>query len=214
MYILKDNIQNFTSKELYMMNGGQKLYIYKDGFGDIYKATPADEAAWAKEVIERALKVITTETNRVTLQSAIADLVYHKYDGIPALLLKTMQDTTPERQVVFASALWNMVQYENSFDIVIEILKQYRPRFLNDVFHGLNDFKEHEGAHHFLVSCLLGNDDELLIKAQQTIAIWAWSGLPELRENNLLEMLQIENKNNATFKPAIERLKEILKIKN
>lgn len=204
---------DFTSKELYMMNGGQLLYIYKDGFADVYKATPAEEAIWAKEVVERALGTIATETNSVTLQFAIADLMYHKYEGIPDLLLSSMKNTSPERQVVFAAALWNMTQYENSFDIIIGILKRYRPEFFDNVFQGLKVFKEHEGAKYFLVSCLEGNDDELHIKAQITISIWAWSGIPELRENNLLEMLQIDNKRNATFKSAIDRLKEILKIR-
>jgi hypothetical protein len=204
---------DFTSKELYMMNGGQKMYIGKDGFWDIYKATPAEEAMWAKEVVERALGRIASETNSIALQSAIADLVYHKYEGIPALLLNEMEHTTPERKLVFAAALWNMVQYENSFEVIIEIFKQHRPQLLNNVFHGLHEFKEHEGAKYFLVSCFEGDDDELLIKAQITIAKWAWSGMPQLRENNLLELLQIENKNNSTFKPAIERLKEILNIK-
>lgn len=196
-----------------MMNGGQLMYMYKDGLGDNYHATPAEEAMWAKEVVEKSLVVIATETNSVSLQFAIANLVYHKYDGIPVLLFETMDHSTPERRIVFATALWNMVQYENSFDIIIEILKQHRPALINNVFQGLNDFKEHEGAKYFLVSCLKGDDDDLLIKAQITLTIWAFTGMPQLRENKLLELLQIENKNNATFKTAIEKLKEILKIR-
>lgn len=202
---------DFTSKELYMMNGGQLLYMYKDGLGDNYHATPAEEAMWGKEVVERAMGIIATETNSVSLQFAIANLVYHKYDGIPTLLLDTMEYSTPERRIVFATALWNMVQYENSFDIIIEILKQHRPELLNIVFQGLNDFKDHEGAKYFLTSCLEGDDDALQIKAQVTLVMWAYSGMPQLRENKLLELLQIENKNNATFKTAIEKLKGILK---
>lgn len=49
-------MQPFTSKELYMMNGGQKLYIYKDGVGDIYNATATGEAQWARDVVDRAFK--------------------------------------------------------------------------------------------------------------------------------------------------------------
>ena len=196
-----------------MMNGGQLMYMYKDGLGDSYHATPSEEAMWAKEVVEKTLGIIATETNSVNLQFAIANLVYHKYDGIPALLLETMEHSTPERMIVFATALWNMVEYKNSFDVIIEILKQHRPALLNNVFQGLNDFKEHEGAKYFLVNCLEGDDDDLHIKAQNTLAIWAFTGMPQLRENNLLEMLQIENKNNATFKTATEKLIEILKVR-
>ena len=48
----------FTNKELYMMNGGQKQYIGKDGFWDVYNATPEEEAAWDKELAENALSKI------------------------------------------------------------------------------------------------------------------------------------------------------------
>lgn len=44
------------SKRLFMENGGQKHYIYLDGFGDIYDATPAQEAAWRKELLEKNAK--------------------------------------------------------------------------------------------------------------------------------------------------------------
>jgi len=202
----------FTSKELYMMNGGQLLHMYKDGFGDIYKATPAEEAKWAAEVVDNALQKIATEQNRSQLQSAIDTLIYHKYSGLDTLLLNSINESSPERQIVFASALWKMVQYKKSFEIIFKILLQHRAKFLNDVFLGLNDFKEHEAAKHFLVNCLEGDDDELAIKAQLTLSMWAWRGLPALRENKLLEALQPEYRNLTTYKPAIERVKQILNI--
>jgi hypothetical protein len=64
------------SKELYMMNGGNKLYIYKDGFGDIYNATAEEESEWAKEIISNALARIDVENNLTVLQFAINDLVF------------------------------------------------------------------------------------------------------------------------------------------
>lgn len=207
-------MHNLTSKELYLANGGQKLYIYKDGFGDVYKATAAEEAEWAKEVVDNNLVKIQNETNRTVLQFAIAALVYHKYQGLEDLLIKSLQDTSPARQIVFASALWNMISNQKSFDIIYQNLMLHRCECLNDVFLGLHDFKNHEGAKRFLINCLEGVDDELAIKAQMTISMWAWSGMPELRENNLLEMLKIENKKQPTFKQAVDKLKQILNIIN
>ena len=40
---------NSRSKQLFMDNAGQTHYIYRDGFGDIYKASLAEENAWRKE---------------------------------------------------------------------------------------------------------------------------------------------------------------------
>ena len=62
--------------------------------------------------------------------------------------------------------------------------------------------------------CLEGVDDALIERAQRTLSIWAWSGLPALRENKLLNTLQYENKSLPAYQTAIERLKQILKINN
>lgn len=83
---------------------------------------------------------------------------------------------------------------------------------MNDVFVGLNDFKNHVATKLFLLICLEGNNTDLFEKAQRTLSMWAWSELPELRENRLLETLQFENKKLSSFKPAIERIKQILNI--
>ncbi|OBX25835.1 hypothetical protein LX77_03111 [Gelidibacter algens] len=205
---------NLTSKELYLANSGQKLYIYKDGFGDVYNATPEEEAEWAKEVVAKNLVKNQTETNSTSLQFAIEALQYHKYPELEDLLLQSLEHTTAVWQIVFASALWTMVNNQQSFDIIYQNLLQHRVDCLNDVFLGLGDFKNHNGARRFVIKCLEGDDDELAVKANVTLSIWAWSGLPELRENKLLDMLQPEHKQQPTFKPAIEQLKQLLNIVN
>jgi len=45
------------------MNSGNKLYIYKDGFADVYIATPGEEQEWAQEVIANALEGIDKGEN-------------------------------------------------------------------------------------------------------------------------------------------------------
>jgi hypothetical protein len=100
-------MNRFTSKELYMMNGGQKLYIYKDGFGDIYQATVAEEEAWKQEYIATTLLKIDNETNSVVLSFAIESLIFHKYPALNALLISKINDVniSPERKIVFEAAL-------------------------------------------------------------------------------------------------------------
>jgi hypothetical protein len=92
-------MSQFSSKELYMMNGGNKLYIYKDGFADVYKATPAEEAEWAQEIIQTALKRIDGSENATDIKFAIDHLISHGYYGVQQLLKKKLINTSPARQI-------------------------------------------------------------------------------------------------------------------
>jgi hypothetical protein len=102
----------FTSKELYMMNGGNLLYMYKDGFGDVYNATPAEEAEWSKEVVAKALATIDTQENAIELQFAIENLRFHHYPDLKTFLIEKIKDTSPARQEAFATALWDIFTYK------------------------------------------------------------------------------------------------------
>lgn len=204
-------MQPFTSKELYMMNGGQKLYIYKDGFGDVYNATAAEEADWAKQVIARAIDRLQTETNRVTLKSAINDLVYHSYSNLENLLKHELQKATPARQMTFAAALWTLIKYDKSFDIIHQQLLTNKAINLDDVFMSFDDLKDNQEARNFLISCLEGTDELLHTKAVRTISMWAWSGLPVLRDDNLLTLLQ-QPKYTPDFQTALQKVKTVFNI--
>ncbi len=192
------------------MNGGNKLYIYKDGFGDVYNATPAEEAEWTKEVIDRSLVKIDNEINSTSFKGAIDTLVFHKYPDLENLLLKKIEDANPVRQLFFATALWSIGKYEGSFEIIFRILAQHRSECLNDVFLCLGDFKNNSKAKNFILFCFEGDDDELLAKANITIGMWAYSGMPSLRQNNLLERLESKDTSETIFKAAVQQLKQIL----
>ena len=207
-------MQIFTSKELYIMNGGNKMYIHKDGFGDMYCATLTEEAEWAQEVIANALAQVDTVTNATTLKFAIDKLLFHQYPNIRNLLKQKIKSSAPEKQVVLATALWNIYQDDKSFELVHHHLLQHRAECLNVVFLCLIGFKDNEHAQEFLLTCLEGCDDELFLKANTTIVMWAYTGMPGLRENNLLEMLKMKDRDLPTFKLAIKQLKEIFQIRN
>lgn len=202
----------FTSKELYMMNGGQQSFISRDGFGDLYNATPLEEQQWKKDVIARSIASIENDDDRSVLESSISNLTYHKYEGLEDLLLANIGNTSPARQVVFASALWNATKFDSRFNLIFPILHKYKAGCLENVFEGINNLKNHVAANHFLVYCLVGDDEALTEQAQKTLAIWAWSGLPVLREDKLLDTLHYENKGSPAHQTAIEGLKHILSI--
>ena len=88
-------MQTFTSKELYIMNGGNTMYIHKDGFGDVYSATQTEEAEWAQEVIEMALAQVDTDINVTTIRFAIDKLLFHKYPNIESLLKEKIKSSMP-----------------------------------------------------------------------------------------------------------------------
>ncbi len=206
-------MQPFSAKQLYIMNGGNKRYIYSDGFGDVYEATPEEEAAWAREVIAAALAKIDTSESTIELKSALENLRFHKYEGLDALILSKLEYTSPARRVAFATALWNTAHYEKSVVIIYQHLLLNRHEWVTDVFPEVYDFKSN-AAKLFILICLEGDDDGLFMKATITMGKWANSGLPALRQNNLLEILQPENKHLPTFSTAVEQLKSILQINN
>lgn len=198
----------YTSKELYMMNGGNTLYIYKDGFGDIYNATPEEEARWSQEVVANALRRIDKETNVTNLRFAVNDLLFHGYKDVDLLLLDKIQNTSPARTIVFATLLWTMKGYEKSFSIIYQLFLNYRDQCIDDIFNALADFKDNVAARKFLLECLRGDDPQLQVKAHTTLTMWAYSGMPELRAAGLLEALK--SKDEQVFKSAILQLRQLL----
>ena len=102
------------------------MYIHKDGFGDMYCATRTEEAEWAQEVIAKALTQVDTVTNVTTLKFAIDKLLFHKYPNTRNLLKQKIKSSAPEKQVVLATALWNIYQDDKSFELVHHHLLQHR----------------------------------------------------------------------------------------
>ena len=106
---------NFTSEQLYKMNGGNKMYIHRDGFGEDYQATAEEEARWKKELIEEALARLTTEIDSVSLIARVDTLRYHEVPNLKELLIALLPRLTPAMQIAMATALWKEYRYEQSF---------------------------------------------------------------------------------------------------
>lgn len=201
-----------SSKELFMMNGGKKHYIYTDGYGDIYHATDAEEAEWTKELIQKEIGLLDTMDNPVNLKSAVETLQYHHYEDLIQLIFLKLETATRTRRIVFANCLWNLSRYAKSFDLILEELVQHREECIDDVFLALIDFRMNRQAREFLVDCLEGTDEQYHKKAQITLVMWSYSGMPELRSDNFLEELKPEKRNAPGFNLALKRLKMLLHI--
>ncbi|MHA4807417.1 hypothetical protein ACX0G9_04905 [Flavitalea flava] len=165
----------FTSRDLYMMNGGKKIYIYTDGFGDIYNATPNEEKEWQEEIIARDIKRLDTEHDYSVLSGAVETLRYHQYPHLQALLLKKLEETEDSGgipQLVFAGTLWKLFKYPLSFDKVNQFFLKTGALYAYDLFLALQDFSDNEQAREFLTGCLESNDPKLVSGAMRTQDWW------------------------------------------
>ncbi|GAB3920449.1 hypothetical protein [Larkinella terrae] len=204
-----------TSKDLYFANGGQTHYIYRDGFGDQYKASPAEEAAWRKELIEREWKRLHTETNAVLIKALIGNLMYHNADKLVPKLTKKLAEVSPETRVVIAGSLWRINGYKKSFSIIQETFRSHREAVLSTVFATFQEMVGNQEVAVFLINCLENNDAVLCQKAHVTLTMWSYMGLPQLRDGDLINRLSPEDKrsNPDTFQAALKTAKCILKIR-
>ncbi|HPH84065.1 MAG TPA: hypothetical protein PLC48_01350 [Ferruginibacter sp.] len=202
-------METFSSMELYLMNGGNKQFIGRDGFWDVYHATPEEEATWDKEIIQKALCQLSHEVNMPLCKYAIDTLVFHGYKGLEQLLHQYLADAIPSRQIALATGLWIHYRYVDSFRIIHQILQSNRKERINDVFMALMEFKHNDDARRFMIACLEGNDPELAMKAHTCISCWAYTGIPQLRENNMIENLMPGNAAPANYSAALENLKRL-----
>ncbi|RRB06550.1 hypothetical protein [Larkinella rosea] len=206
---------DMTPKELYFANGGQTLYIYKDGFGDQYKATPAEEAEWRKELIEREWKRLDSETNAVSLKHLIDNLNYHNADDLVPKLVQKLDEVKPETRVVIAGCLWKITKYKKSFSIILNTFNVHRNNVLATVFATFQDMVGDREVASFLLDCLEGDDAVLHQKAHTTLVMWSYMGIPQLRDGGLTDALSPDNKiaNTEAFLKAIKTAKRLLKIR-
>src|SRR6187402_670634 len=172
---------NFRSEQLYKMNGGNKMYIHRDGFGEDYQATAEEEARWKKELIDEALARLTTEIDSVSLIARVETLRYHDLPNLQEILLDRLPQLTPAMQIAMAAALWKIYRYENSFTLIHTQFLAHPAELLNPTFTALQELHKNEAAKDFILTCLRGQDPTLRTKAVTTAGMWAYMGIPAIR---------------------------------
>jgi hypothetical protein len=205
-------MNNPTSKELYFMNGGRTHYIYTDGFGDIYHVTPAEEMQWQKELIESKLERLDMEKDPVVLKAILDTLIYHKAPNLQQIVTKKLPHAAPRIQIALVKCLWEIGAYPKSLSVLFSLLNNHRAECINDVFSAMFDMKDDREIRNFLLTCLEGEDVELFNKAHIVLNMWAYMGIPALRQGTLLQDLNISSKqsNLSVFQAALQELKHIL----
>ncbi|RYY59874.1 MAG: hypothetical protein EOO05_11875 [Chitinophagaceae bacterium] len=84
----------FTSKELFRMNGGQKIYIHLDGFSDVYSATAQEEEEWSREMIIEAISRLEAGEGDLDESVATDRLIFLNSPGISSSLLAALRNKT------------------------------------------------------------------------------------------------------------------------
>ncbi|MGA0556726.1 hypothetical protein ACO2Q8_08755 [Larkinella sp. VNQ87] len=205
-----------TSKELFFMNGGITAYIHRDGFGEEYRATPAEEKQWTEELIALKWHLLDTEDNLPLLQSCIDTLSYHQAPNLLQKLTARLDQASLKQRAVIAGKLWKLCHYKPSFSILHELLLTHRDRMADDIFWIFNEMIDNKPLQRFLVDCLEGSDTVLQQKAHLTLTMWAYMGQPRLREGMLLSDLNPDRQNPdlESYQRALEKVKRLFGIRN
>lgn len=115
---------NAESKQLFMDNGGQIHYIHLDGNGDRYSATPAEEAQWRVELLEKYSQRIKVEDDGVVLSQIARSMLFNGATNVEDLLLAAAENAPPKAKQGLAQALVEVFNSEKGAEILISLLEQ------------------------------------------------------------------------------------------
>jgi hypothetical protein len=110
-------------------------------------------------------------------------------------------------------ALWIDMKFNDSFKIILDQLNHHRTECLSQVVIALMKFHNNDEAKEYVFIWITGNDLELFEKSRNILLTLAWTGIPKLSENDLLDKIKLENRNTDQFDQTIIQLKQILNIK-
>jgi hypothetical protein len=169
-----ERLRNDRSKQLYMENGGQIHYIYLDGFGDEYRATPAEEAAWKQELIEQYRERLRVENNEVVLAGLLRSLHYHDVPDAETILIKRADKATLRERQAIGLALWNGNQHEKGVEILLSLMAEQETGsyWWNFVWTTLIRMQRSSIASAWVAACLKSNEPRFSQKAAEVIRVW------------------------------------------
>jgi hypothetical protein len=203
-------MMNFSSKELFKANGGNKWHIHKDGHMDRYNATAEEEATWTKELIQEGLQNLNTETNLSLLLSCLQTLGALHTEDLEKILLDKLEFAPPKRQNAIAFYLWRSYKFEKSF-LLIKTNLLAHPACQDDAFYLFSQMFGNRQVTEFFIECLEGENIDLYQKAK--INMWGVlfrAGATRLHESEILTLLNRLDRTTNEFKQLIREMKLIV----
>jgi len=181
---------NAESKRLFMENGGNVHYIHRDGFGDVYKATPAEEEAWRKELIEKYTQRLREEDNETILTHIVESLGYNNAN-VADLLCEAAKSALPKAKMALTKLLYEKYDPERGVEIHLTLLElEEQDSYWRDyVFRILFQQRSTRVAQRFVVQCLRGDNELHFRKAVDVLQMWGYYGDKALTDIEFLRSL-------------------------
>ncbi|MBI1226528.1 MAG: hypothetical protein GC192_14940 [Bacteroidetes bacterium] len=209
------NPTNARSKQLFMENGGQVHQIYRDGFGDEYKASPAEENAWRQELVENYKYRLTQENNGVVLTQIVRSLQHNYVKNVDEMLLEAAATTTSlANKQAISQTLYEVFNHEKTLDVLLSLLQfEHEESYWRDyVFSSFGRMRDNRAVQGFIIKCLKGDNETHFKKAVDVIASWGMKGDTTLMNRDLWLSLNWEDACAADphFNHALEKAIKII----
>lgn len=200
------------SKQLFMDNGGQTHYIFREGLGHRYSATPAEEAEWRKELLELCEKRIREEDTVAALAYFARTMDVNGATNVEALLLETAQTAGPKARFGLAQALGEVFNSDKAADILVALLDEDEAQWFDPVFTEFIRSRKNPGAQRFIIGCLQGDREQYFDKAVEVLRYWGIQGEEALTDRTLIKCLNWADAtaNDPDFRQALEKVTKIV----
>lgn len=206
---------NSQSKRLFMDNGGQTHYIFLDGDGDRYSATPAEEAKWRVELLEQYTQRIQEEDDGTILVHIARNMQLNGATNVESLLLAAAENAPQKAKQGLAQALAEVCNSDKGAEILISLLdlEVQDSYWRNYVFNCFFRMRNNRRVQEFLIECLQGDKELWLKKSVDVLRMWGIFGETALTDNNLLNALNWEDATAAdpNFRSAFDKVIKIIK---
>lgn len=205
---------NAESKRLFMANGGNILYIHKDGFGDVYRATQVEEAAWRAELIENYSNRLKVEDNETVLAGLAQTLQYNKVENVGDLLFEAAKTAAPKAKQALAKILAEKFDPEKGAEALISLLEWEAETdyWRNYVFNSFFRMRDNRTVQNFIIQNLQGDNEIWFKKSVDVLCMWGIYGDKDLTDREMLLSLKWDDAtaNTPYFREILERVIKII----
>jgi hypothetical protein len=201
---------NAESKRLFMENGGNVHYIHRDGFGDVYEASPSEETAWRKELVEKYAQRLREEDNETRLGLLLQTLEYNGAENLADLLCEAAESALPKAKMALTKLLYEKYDPERGVEIHLTLLElEEQDSYWRDyVFRILFQQRNNPVAQRFVMQCLRGDNEAHFRKAVDVLQMWGYYGDKAFADRELLMALNWQDACAAdpNFTHALEKV--------
>jgi hypothetical protein len=205
---------NAESKRLFMESGGQPHYIHLDGFGDVYKATYSEEAAWRSELIDNFTRRLSEEDNESILTYIAKCLELNGVKNVSELISNAAEKASPKTKQALAKILVDHFDAERGAMLLISLLgyESETDYWRNYVFYSFFNLRHNHTVQNFIIQKLKGDNEIHFKKSVDVLIAWSYRGDVALSDKKLLTALNWNDAKTGQpeFKEAIQKIIKII----